>query len=174
MAYAVVVKSKVAAKDVDALNRVGQHSATLENGCVGQLLTQTAGTEVWVYSAPATGAGLTNLYMLATPEIVAINGQYRVGANDPRDFINAANTPFSAFKPQVGDIIMATADAFGGTKGANTYVVATNAQTKLQWASAAVTGLSLKLLSDTEYVSVGVGAIGSQRVTAYKFVVEAI
>ena len=170
MAYAVLVKSKVAAKNVDSRNRAGQHTSALENGCVGSL-TLAAGTEVGTYAAPATGA-LTNLWMVASPEIV-LTGSYKIGANDPRDFINAANTPFDAFLPDVGDVILATPDMFGGTKGANTYVVATNAQTKLQWASAAVTGLSLKLVSDTDFISIGTGAIGSQRVTAYRFEVVA-
>jgi hypothetical protein len=170
MAYAVVNKAKVMAKNVDSLNRTGKHSSALEDGVVGGL-TVASGTEVGTYVTPATGA-LTNLWMIASPEIVAINGTYRIGANDPRDFINPANVAFEAFKPQIGDIIVATADTFGGTKGSNGFVVATNAQTQLQWAAAAVSGLSLKYVEDT-YLSIGTGAIGSQRVTAYRFEVVA-
>lgn len=170
MAYAVVNKAKVMAKNVDSLNRTGKHSADLENGVVGGL-TVASGTEVATYVAPATGA-LTNLWMIASPEIVAINGKYRVGANDPRDFINPLGVAFEAFKPQIGDIIVATADAFGGTKSTNGFVVATNAQTKLQWAASAVSGLTLKYIEDT-YLSIGTGSIGTQRVTAYRFEVVA-
>ena len=58
----------------------------------------------------------------------------------------------------------------GGTISTNTFVVATDGTAELTWASAAVSGVSLKLLA-TEYLSIPVlGSIGdSQRQTAYRF-----
>ena len=66
-----------------------------------------------------------------------------------------------------------SADAVAGTKSTNGFVVATNAAQKLTWAAAAVSGVSLKLIA-TEYISIGLGAIGTQRVTAYLFEVVAL
>jgi hypothetical protein len=47
-----------------------------------------------------------------------------------------------------------------------------NLSSKLAWASAAISGLSLKLLK-TSYISIGSGAIGTNRVTSYQFEVVA-
>lgn len=177
MAYGIILKSNIAATNVDSYNRTAKAAADFENGSVFELLTRSAVDgegQVWVATAPS---GLTNLWMAATPEWVdVINGVqvYRNIDVDPANFINKAGQMIAAFKPQLGDIITLSADAVGGTKGANGFVVATASEKKLQWAAAAVTGLSLKLI-DTTYISKGNGTLGSaQRVTAYKFEVVAL
>lgn len=83
----------------------------------------------------------SGLWMAYEPEVVTIvtaSGKKFKGIDvDVRDFYNIANTPFAAFKPQVGDILTVSADGITGTIGANTFVVATNAQYAFAWATIA-------------------------------------
>lgn len=178
MANGVVIKSLVMAQNVDSLNRVAISADStpidVQNGSVGYLdgKSTTAGEgEVWNFKAPVT-ASLSNLWMAASPEDVLTDGKYKGLDPDPRNFINVKGKTFDVFQPKVGDIITLTADAVEGS--ANTYVVATNTKPKLQWAAAAVSGLSLKLIA-TKTISIGIGSLGStQRVTAYEFEVVAV
>lgn len=83
----------------------------------------------------------SGMWMAYEPEVVTIvtasGKQYKGIDPDPRDFYNIPGTPFTAFKPQVGDILTITADGITGTISTNTYAVATNGQYALSWASAA-------------------------------------
>lgn len=83
----------------------------------------------------------SNLWMAYSPEVVTVvsgTKKYKGINPDPRDFTNLSGEVFTAFKPQVGDIITITADGIGDTPiGTNTYAVAKNGQYKLDWASAA-------------------------------------
>lgn len=176
-----VLKSAVQAHNIDALNRRGIYTTgALDNGSVMQLLTESTDADksrVWVATAPASGAGLQNLWMAVTEGVVSItvNGKtYRGLSSDfINDFTNPQNEVIDFIKLQVGDVIEVTDATIGGTKGANTFAVATAGQTKLQWGTAAVAGLSLKLIADS-YVSYGTGAIASQRAVTRKFEVVAI
>lgn len=179
MAYhGIVVQNSVQAANVDSLNRSVVGTVDIDNGFVFTLsgYSATAGQgEVWSATPTVTGS-LTNLWMAYEPEVViTISGtkQYKGINPDPRDFYNIAGNVFSAFKPQIGDLITLTDEALAGTKGANGYVVATNTDLHLNWAAAVVSGLSLKLQSTT-YVSIADGSIGTQRKTAYIFEVVAI
>lgn len=175
MAYGVLIQNKVQASDIDALNRSVKCASAVENGMVFNLLTRSAVSgeeEVWVATAPATSY-LSNLWMAYEPEIVLTDGKYKGLDPDPRNFYVPAGTVFSAFQPKLGDVITLTSDVITGTIGANTFVVATNADFQLNWGASAVSGLSLKLI-ETTYISIATGSIGSQRVTAYKFEVVAV
>jgi hypothetical protein len=176
--HGLMIPSKVVAADVDAYVRSVKSASDLDNGNVVSLsaLSVTAGEgEVWTAATPATGAGLTNLWMIGEPEVVLTDSKYKNIDPNPLNFYTPAGKIATAFKLQVGDIVMLNAEALAGTKSTNNYVVATNATTKLTWAAAAVSGVSLYLLG-TEYVSLPTtGAIGEdQRVVAYKFHVVAI
>jgi DNA-directed RNA polymerase subunit H (RpoH/RPB5) len=180
MAYGFVIPAEIDATDRRTLTRNAVHSTVdLENGSVVRLLTKsaTAGeAEVWVATQAAGGAGLQNLWMVYEPEIpFAVSGtsKYKGLDPDPRNHINYQDTVFTAFKPQVGDIIWLNDDAITGVKGGNTYVVATAADWFLNWAGAAVAGLSLKLLGTKSY-SIPDGGINAGRITMYEFEVEAI
>lgn len=181
MAHGILIQNKVAAQNIDSLNRSAVGSANLDNGNVVQLLTRnTAATrgyeEVWDATQPAASAGLTQLWMVYEPEVVTLTSgslQFKGIVVDPREFFVESGKVFSAFKPQLGDIVRLTPDALGGTKSTNTYVVATASDYKLNWAASAVSGLSLLLIS-TEYISIGTGGIDTQRVTAYDFQVVAL
>jgi len=176
-----ILKSAVSAHTDQALNRRGVYaSGALDNGSVVQLLTRSASadsSQVFTATLPSAGTGLQNLWMAMTEGVVAftVNGKtYRGLSNDfIGDFTNGAGEIIDYFKPQIGDIIEATLPTFGGTKGANAFVVATAGQAKLQWASAPVAGLSLKILNDS-FVSMGTGGIATQRVATVKFEVVAI
>ena len=171
--HGVMIPSAVVAANIDAYVRHAKAAVDLDNGNVVSLtaLTGVSGErEVWTAAVPATGATLTNLWMVGEPEIVLTDSKYKNINPNVLDFYNVAGKVFTAFKLQLGDVVVLTADALGGTLGSNTFVVATNATAKLTWASAAVSGVSLKLLA-TEYLSIPVlGSIGdTQRQTAYRF-----
>ena len=176
-----VLKSAVAAHNIESLNRRGIFASTaLDNGSVMQLLTQSTDadkSQVWVATAPAATTGLQNLWMAATEGVVSItvNGKtYRGLSNDfVNDFTNGAGEIIEFFKPQIGDIVVLTDAAIGGTKSSNGFIVATATEKKLQWGASAVSGLTLKYIKD-DFLSQGTGAIASQRVVTRKFEVVAI
>ena len=176
--HGIFVPSAVAAANVDSYVRHAKAAVDLDNGNVVSLtaLTGVAGErEVWTAAVPATGATLKNLWMVGEPEIVVTNSKYKNIDPNVQNFYNVAGSVFTAFKLQLADIVVLTADALGGTISTNTFVVATDGTAKLTWASAAVSGVSLKLLA-TEYISLPtVGSIGdNQRTTAYRFEVVAL
>jgi len=175
MAYGVIVPEKIAAQDVQAWNRSAVAATDYEQCSVGYFSgkSSTAGeSEVWTITAPVT-AHLFDLWMMFEPEIMLTNEKYKGLDPDPRNFLKHDGEIFSVFKPQVGDLILMTADAVTGTKSTNEYVVATNTAQQLTWAAAAVSGLSLNLIEE-DYISIADGSIGGQRVTAYRFEVTAI
>lgn len=181
MTHAIAVLNKVQATDVDSYNRVARSATALDNGWVMQLATRSSTTgesEVWVGTAPSAVAGLTHLWMAYSPEIVEVvsgSNTYKGIDSDPQNFYHIIGEMIDVFKPQIGDIITLTADALTtGTGAASAYAVATATDFKLNWAAAAVSGLSLKYLATT-YVSKPTGAISeTQRVVAYQFEVAAI
>ena len=83
----------------------------------------------------------SNLWMAYSPEIVTVvsgTKKYRGLNPDPREFTNLEDEVFTAFKPQVGDIVTMTADGIGSTAiGSNTFVVAKTGQYKLDFAASA-------------------------------------
>jgi len=172
MAFGVIQKYAVQAQNVDALNRNVESATALENGMVFQL--ETMGTvanredEVWVATAPATSSpGLIDLWMLAEPEVVITGAKYRNLDPDPRNYFLAIGTTGSAFKPEVGDLILGNADAFTGTKSTNTFVNATNADFQLTWGATQTASVLSFKLRQTSHMSIGLGTLGTQRITAY-------
>lgn len=176
--HGIMIPSATAAANVDSYVRHAKAAVDLDNGNVVSLtaLTGVAGErEVWTAAVPATGATLKNLFMVGEPEIVVTDSKYKNINPNVQDFYNVAGDVFTAFRLQLGDVVVLTADALGGTKSTNEYIVATNATAELTWAAAAVSGVSLKLLA-TEYISLPtLGTIGdTQRQTAYRFEVVAL
>jgi hypothetical protein len=175
MAYGVIIPRKIAAQDVQSYNRSAVAATDYEQGSVGYFSaksTTSGESEVWTITAPVTG-NLSNLWMMNEPEIMLTNEQYKGLDPDPRNFLKHDGEIFSVFMPQIGDLITMSADAVTGTKSTNTFVVATNAAQQLTWAASAVSGLSLKLI-ETDYISIGLGSIGTQRITSYLFEVQAV
>jgi hypothetical protein len=172
----VLVQNQVQAMNIDALNRSAVYTTgDIENGQVFRLdtLSTTDGeSEDWVVTAPATGK-LNGLWMAYSPENVTFvveGNKYRGLTPDPRIFTNVAGEVFSAYKPQVGDIIlMSVGGAFENEKGASdVYVNASDAKFGLTWGTTqTASALSFKLL-EVSYISIADGSIGTQRTTAYR------
>jgi len=170
MAYSVLLQDAVAAANIDSFNRSAVSASVYENGAVGYFTgkSTTAGeAEVWTMVAPVT-AHLYDLWQVYEPEMVLTSSKYRGLDPDVRNFINAIGDVFSVYKPELGDIITLTDDGITGTKGANTFITATDGDPFLNWNTAVVSGLSYKLIGTT-YLSLATGSIDTQRVTAYQF-----
>lgn len=174
MAYhGVLIPKAIMAKDVDSLNRSVVDAADIDNGHImvmGARSTTAGLSEVFEVSQPATGS-LTGLWMAYSgDEIVLTASKYKGLDPDPRNFFNKAGDVFSAYKPQLGDIIMVTAEALAGTYigGTTTHVNATDGSWALTWGNSQTASvLSYKLLA-VKYISLATGGIDSQRVTAYE------
>lgn len=163
----VLVPTLVAAKNIDSLNASFiDTNADYDNGAI---IAAGDYSKEQVYSV-AEVEDLHNLYMVFSPEDTiitdAMGNEYKIGINDPRTFTNVKGKVFSAFRPKVGDKVLMTAEGFSGS--AADYAVAEEGSNKLKFASAAVDGLSFKVIDDAAYITIGgATAIGSQRVAAY-------
>src|SRR5512136_1273617 len=124
MAYhGVLIPEMIAAMNIDAYNRsvidTGTSASPLDNGWVmvieqGGKFTSGSLTEVWEIGQPTTGS-LSGLWMAYSgDEVVVTDSRYKGIDPDPRNFFNPANKVFSAFRPKVGDLILATAECFSG------------------------------------------------------------
>lgn len=171
MAYhGVLIPEAIAAMNVDSFNRsVVSSGCALDNGFVFALgsknWTSGSGAEVFNIEAPASG-NLDKLWMAYSgDEIVVTDSKYKGLDPDPRNFVNAAGKVFSAYKPQVGDIILVTAEVLSGSQ--NTYAIPAASSYQLAWSASAGSSLCYKYLQ-TSYISLATGAIGDQRVTAYE------
>jgi len=180
MANSVMFPIKTSAQFDGSKIEAFTHTADIDNGTVfvkGALSTVADESEVFTLSLPSAGTGLTNLYMAFTSPLNMVVGadgnEYRMGDLNPKNFTNYDGYVFNGFRLTVGDRIKITADGLGGTMGTNTYVVATAGTGKLTWASAAVSGVSLKLVK-TDFFPIPEGGIGSQRTVAYVFEVVAV
>jgi hypothetical protein len=180
MAYGVMIPLAVAAKDVDSYNKTFIGSADIENGSVFTLGALVSGQEdEFAAVQPATANLAKQFYMAASAirPVTTINGNYFYDmVQDPRAFINLTRQPIDGIALKLGDEVLLSADALAGSYvgsgSVTTHVVATDGAYKLTWATAAINGLSLKHVA-TSYISIG-DALGSQRVTAYRFIVEAV
>jgi hypothetical protein len=180
MSHGVLVQEKVAALNIDSLNRSCYSACAIDNGNVFQLKTKvpaatlgTTGSEVWLATMPETGS-MVNLWMAYEPEVVVtVSGtqQYKGIDPDPRNFYNISGNVFSAFRPQLGDLLLMTADCMSST--VSSYAVAADTAFVLAWSAVPAIGLTLKYVG-LSYISIGTGSVGTQRVAAYKFEVVAI
>ena len=170
---AVLEQTLTAATNVNTYNgSFIYEDADLQNGSVfvkGDEFSE----QVYEIEAPATGK-LNNLWMASSPVDTiltdALGNQYKPGILDPRAFANKAGLVFSAFKPQVGDIITISADGIDGDySDAMLYVNAVDGEFKLAFGTTQTAdALSFKVIKPT-YISVAsANAIGSQRIDAYK------
>ena len=166
----VLIPTLTAAKNVDIYNASFiSETDDLDNGSVfGKGNMTENGSQVYEVTKP-TGGAIKGLWMACSPEDTVITdaagNQYKIGINNPQTFTNVKGIPFSAFKPQVGDLVLISADGITGV--ANNYAVAANGTSKLAFAAGAIDGLSFKVV-ETTYISLAsANNIGSQRVVAY-------
>ena len=172
MAYGVLVPTSIVSKHIDAWQRNVVDADSIEQGSVLVMggRSATAGEdEVFDISKPATGS-LTNLWMAYSGDEMVLSAlKYRGLDPDPRNFINKAGDVFSAYRPQLFDIIKVNADALSGTyiTSTTTHVNATDANWQLVWGNSQTASvLSYKLLA-VSYMSLADGGINDQRITAY-------
>ena len=130
----VLVPTLVAAKNVDSYNASFiDASNDYENGAI---IAAGDYSKEQVYEVAAV-SDLHNLFMVFSPEDTIITdaagNEYKIGINDPRTFTNVAGKVFSAYRPQVGDKILISAEGIEGT--ADDYAVAAAGENKLQFAS---------------------------------------
>lgn len=174
MAHAVLIPSAIAALNVDSYNRSVLSASAIDNGnllTMGAEYTTGSLTEVFAVTAPSSGSNSAGLWMAYSGDEIVVtssgDSQYKGLDPDPRNFYNIAGKVFSAFKLQVGDIIVVTADAFTGARTSETYAVPTSAYGLLWSTPGDGSGVVFKYIATT-YISLATGAINNQRVTAYK------
>lgn len=172
MTHTVVILNKVAATNVDAYVRPVITQQNMDNGYFFSLngISSGSGIECWVPTVPTTGS-LSGLWMLKEPEIPFLASGTNVynGLGTIRDFYVSASMVATAIKPQVGDIITVTADAFtsGTAPTAGQYCVAVNAAFTLTAQAGAGAGQQW-ICREVNYIPYADGTIGTGRLTSYR------
>lgn len=174
----VVIKRRVAAHNIDALNRTFVATEDLENGSIFTLTarsTKDGEDEVWEAVKPtATSRGV---WMAKSSEVTITKVGEGTGADvlmmkgiveDPRMFTNIAGLVGDCFKPQVGDLIEMT---LGDSTGTNTYLVA-DAAYKLKGATEAGTGFTMHQVG-TSILHIGSAKLVKTPVKTYIYEVVA-
>lgn len=183
MAYGIVELLSVSAHNVDAENVTFVSTDNIENGSIFTMGTRVSGNQDEFNAVKPATANLAKQFYMAASSVRIVttvagdSSQFVDLTMNPKAFINLAGQPIDGIALKIGDRVRISADGLGGTYvgtgSVTTHVVATDGAYKLTWATAAISGLSLKHIG-TSYISVADSAIGTQRVTAYDFVVDAI
>lgn len=170
----VVIKRRVAAHNIDALNRNFVATEDLENGSIFTLTersTTDGEDEVWNVAKPtATSLGV---WMAKSSEVTITTvgeGDYALQmkgiVEDPRMFTNVKGIVGDCFKPQAGDIIEMTLG-----DDSNKYLVA-DAAYKLKVADAAGDGFAMHQVG-TNILHVGSAKLVKTPVKTYIYEVVA-
>lgn len=172
----VVIKRRVAAHNIDALNRNFVATEDLENGSIFTLTersTTDGEDEVWKVAKPT--ASSRGVWMAKSSEVTITTvgeGDYALQmkgiVEDPRMFTNVKGIVGDCFKPQVGDLIEMT---LGDSTGANTYLVA-DAAYKLKGATEAGTGFAMHQVG-TSVLHIGSAKLVKTPVKTYIYEVVA-
>lgn len=170
----VVIKRRVAAHNIDALNRNFVATEDLENGSIFTLTersTTDGEDEVWKVAKPtATSLGV---WMAKSSEVTITTvgeGDYALQmkgiVEDPRMFTNVKGLVGDCFKPQVGDIIEMTLG-----DDTNKYLVA-DAAYKLKAAATAGDGFAMHQVG-TSILHIGSAKLVKTPVKTYIYEVVA-
>jgi hypothetical protein len=170
----VVIKRRVAAHNIDALNRTFVATEDLENGSIFTLTersTTDGEDEVWKVAKP-TAASL-GVWMAKSSEVTITTvgeGDYALQmkgiVEDPRMFTNVKGLVGDCFKPQVGDMIEMTLG-----DDTDKYLVADVAY-KLKVASAAGDGFAMHQVG-TSILHIGSAKLVKTPVKTYIYEVVA-
>ena len=170
----VVIKTRVAAMNVDSYNRTAVCTSDIPNGSVFKLeskSTTVGEKDVWVATqATATDKGL---WMATSPEVTITKvGDLEMKGIvvDPRYFTNNAGRMIDATYLSVGDEIEIYSETIAGID-ANDYLVPAASGFALESSASAGTGLTLKKVG-TNILHVGQASIVKQPLTTYRYVVE--
>jgi hypothetical protein len=173
MAHTVVVLRKAAATYVDSYVRPVLAQQAMDNGyffSLNGVSTAGSGVEAWIPVVPTTGS-LSSLWMLKENEIPSISNGTNVynGLGTIRDFYVSASQVATAVKPQVGDIIEVTAEAFvsGTAPTLGQHCVATNGTFLLTAQAAGGAGQDW-VCREVTYLPFADGTIGSSRLVTYR------
>lgn len=169
----VVIKRRVAAHNIDSLNRSVVATEDVENGFVFELLTRSdvdGEDEVWKATAAATASTAMGLWMAKASEVIVTtvtNGddtlEFKGIVEDPRYFTNVKGRVFSAFKPQAGDIIEMTL----GQDSGGDYLIPQDSQMALiASGSDNATGFAMKKI-DTGILHIGSAGLVKTPVKTY-------
>lgn len=170
----VVIKRRVAAHNIDALNRTFVATEDLENGSIFTLTersTTDGEDEVWKVAKPtATSLGV---WMAKSSEVTITTvgeGDYALQmkgiVEDPRMFTNVKGLAGDCFKPQVGDMIEMTLG-----DDTDKYLVA-DAAYKLKVADAAGSGFAMHQVG-TNILHIGSAKLVKTPVKTYIYEVVA-
>lgn len=116
-----LIETQIAAKNVESLNR-SAISATVDFDGGAALTLAASSNDCWTAATPVTGK-LTGCWIAYNPSewFSELNGKLYAGLSaDPRDYTNLATRPFTAFKPQIGDVIALSAECFDASLVAGT------------------------------------------------------
>lgn len=174
----VVIKRRVAAHNIDALNRTFVATEDLENGSIFTLTersTTDGEDEVWKVAKPtATSLGV---WMAKSSEVTITTvgeGDYALQmkgiVEDPRMFTNVKGLVGDCFKPQVGDMIEMTLG-----DDTNKYLVAgadTDTPYKLKAAATAGDGFAMHQVG-TSVLHIGSAKLVKTPVKTYIYEVVA-
>lgn len=156
----IFIPRSVAADNVDALVKTGVAQVALRNGDIVVLGAKTDG----LYALTPFATGATQIGIVYNADVENIEG-YKFGGSDPRKIVFPAGTPVNVFIPQDWDEMAFTVVA--GTADSATYLVPTNGDTALTYATEAPdSGFALKI-TGTSFVSVG-----GERVATVEAVVD--
>lgn len=171
MANCVLITTRCANENVNSYNRVAVSTTAVPNGTPLSLtFPTTAGSAVFTTATPASP--FSNVYLAYSPEVNKLVVGQVWGGQDPRNFINMANIPFDAFKPQVGDIIQVTKEFFQNTKDPGTVASSTVVELTatgfqaLTAATSAYAGISFKI-GRKEPMTIASGTVGGEQVDAW-------
>lgn len=173
----VVIKSQVAAMNIDAWTRTAVCEQDVDNGAVLALKEYSDDpAEGMVWKGEQATATSKHLWMVVTPEVVStelLDGQYaRNLVVDPRAFVNRAGSMLDVFLMHYGDIIEMTGEGITGIgTAANKYLVPDTTGFKLKAATAAGTGTALRKVG-TGRLHIGDASFVKAPVLTYKFEVE--
>lgn len=170
----VVIKRRVAAHNIDALNRNFVATEDLENGSIFTLTersTTDGEDEVWKVAKPT--ASSRGVWMAKSSEVTITTvgeGDYALQmkgiVEDPRMFTNVKGLVGDCFKPQVGDIIEMTLG-----DNTNKYLVA-DAAYKLKAAATAGDGFAMHQVG-TSILHIGSAKLVKTPVKTYIYEVVA-
>lgn len=162
--HAVVKPGKMISTNVDSFLISVQNTVDMDNGAhvvIGAAVT--GNPDLFTATAP-TAVDNQEVFLVESPIINMIDGLYRIGIVNPRQFYNIANYPARARKLITGDIVSFTADAFSSAPTIDQYAVPVNGSYKL----APAADLSGNTLVAYKVLSNEVFSIGQTRLTGYK------
>lgn len=170
--FDMLIKNRYAAMNVDSKNCTVICDEDIANGCV---FTRKRDGNDWKAEKP-TATTVTGVWMASSPEIVITklpDGTLLKGIDlNVRDFVNLANQPIDAFKPEIDDVLTIVPAVSTGFES-NTYLgIEANKFALKPLNDAPASGFYMEKIEKT-VAHIGNGDFVKKAVPAYKYVVRA-